>query len=220
MSILDVIDLNKTYGKGENKVQALNNINLSFEKGKFTTIIGPSGSGKSTLLHCMAGLDSTTSGKVLLNDQDISKLSEDKLSKLRIEKFGFIFQSFNLIPVVNIYENIVLPINIDNKKIDKKYVDSLISILGLKDKINKFPNELSGGQQQRVAIARALANKPEIIFADEPTGNLDTKTTNEVMDLLKKCVNEFGQTLIMITHNNDIAQMADKVITIKDGNVA
>ncbi|WP_018589702.1 ABC transporter ATP-binding protein [Terrisporobacter glycolicus] len=220
MSILDVINLSKTYGKGENKVQALNNINLSFEKGKFTTIIGPSGSGKSTLLHCMAGLDSITSGKVLLNDQDISKLSEDKLSKLRIEKFGFIFQSFNLIPVVNIYENIVLPINIDNKKIDKKYVDSLISILGLKDKINKFPNELSGGQQQRVAIARALANKPEIIFADEPTGNLDTKTTNEVMDLLKKCVNEFGQTLIMITHNNDIAKMADKVITIKDGNVA
>ena len=220
MSILDVINLSKTYGKGENKVQALNNINLSFEKGKFTTIIGPSGSGKSTLLHCMAGLDSITSGKVLLNDQDISKLSEDELSKLRIEKFGFIFQSFNLIPVVNIYENIVLPINIDNKKIDKKYIDSLISILGLKDKINKFPNELSGGQQQRVAIARALANKPEIIFADEPTGNLDTKTTNEVMNLLKKCVNEFGQTLIMITHNNDIAQMADKVITIKDGNVA
>ncbi|MEW9077860.1 ABC transporter ATP-binding protein [Terrisporobacter glycolicus] len=220
MSILDVINLSKTYGKGENKVQALNDINLSFEKGKFTTIIGPSGSGKSTLLHCMAGLDSITSGKVLLNDQDISKLSEDKLSKLRIEKFGFIFQSFNLIPVVNIYENIVLPINIDNKKIDKKYVDSLISILGLKDKINKFPNELSGGQQQRVAIARALANKPEIIFADEPTGNLDTKTTNEVMDFLKKCVNEFGQTLIMITHNNDIAKMADKVITIKDGNVA
>lgn len=220
MSILDVINLSKTYGKGENKVQALNNINLSFEKEKFTTIIGPSGSGKSTLLHCMAGLDSITSGKVLLNGQDISKLSEDGLSKLRIEKFGFIFQSFNLIPVVNIYENIVLPINIDNKKIDEKYVDNIINILGLKDKINKFPNELSGGQQQRVAIARALANKPEIIFADEPTGNLDTKTTNEVMNLLKKCVNEFGQTLIMITHNNDIAQMADKVITIKDGSVA
>ena len=219
MSILDVINLSKTYGKGENKVQALNNINLSFEKGKFTTIIGPSGSGKSTLLHCMAGLDSITSGKVLLNGQDISKLSEDGLSKLRIEKFGFIFQSFNLIPVVNIYENIVLPINIDNKKIDEKYVDNIINILGLKDKINKFPNELSGGQQQRVAIARALANKPEIIFADEPTGNLDTKTTNEVMNLLKKCVNEFGQTLIMITHNNDIAQMADQIITIKDGNV-
>ena len=219
MSILDVINLSKTYGKGENKVQALNNINLSFEKGKFTTIIGPSGSGKSTLLHCMAGLDSITSGKVLLNDQDISKLSEDGLSKLRIEMFGFIFQSFNLIPVVNIYENIVLPINIDNKKIDEKYVDNIINILGLKDKINKFPNELSGGQQQRVAIARALANKPEIIFADEPTGNLDTKTTNEVMNLLKKCVNEFGQTLIMITHNNDIAQMSDHVITIKDGNV-
>lgn len=220
MSILNVINLSKTYGKGENKVQALNNINLSFEQGKFTSIIGPSGSGKSTLLHCIAGLDSITSGKVLLNDKDISNLSEDELSKLRIEKFGFIFQSFNLISVVNVYENIVLPININNKKIDKKYIDSLISILGLKDKVNKFPKELSGGQQQRVAIARALANRPEIIFADEPTGNLDTKTTYEVMDLLKKCVNEFGQTLIMITHNNEIAAMSDKIITIKDGKVS
>ncbi|MEG0857499.1 MAG: ABC transporter ATP-binding protein [Terrisporobacter sp.] len=219
MSILSVINLSKTYGKGENKVQALNNINLSFEEGKFTSIIGPSGSGKSTLLHCMAGLDHISSGKVLLNDKDISKLSEDELSKLRVEKFGFIFQSFNLIPVVNVYENIVLPLNIDNKKIDKKYIDSIIDILGLKDKIDKFPNELSGGQMQRVAIARALANKPKIIFADEPTGNLDTKTTCEVMDLLKKCVEEFGQTLIMITHNIEVADMADKVITIKDGNV-
>lgn len=219
MSILSVINLSKTYGKGENKVQALNNINLSFEEGKFTSIIGPSGSGKSTLLHCMAGLDHISSGKVLLNDKDISKLSEDELSKLRVEKFGFIFQSFNLIPVVNVYQNIVLPLNIDNKKIDKKYIDSIIDILGLKDKIDKFPNELSGGQMQRVAIARALANKPKIIFADEPTGNLDTKTTCEVMDLLKKCVEEFGQTLIMITHNIEVADMADKVITIKDGNV-
>ena len=218
--LLSLKDVTKIYKTGEVETYALKNVSMNIEEGDFIVILGPSGSGKSTLLHCMAGLDSITSGKVLLNDQDISKLSEDELSKLRIEKFGFIFQSFNLIPVVNIYENIVLPINIDNKKIDKKYIDSLISILGLKDKINKFPNELSGGQQQRVAIARALANKPEIIFADEPTGNLDTKTTNEVMDLLKKCVNEFGQTLIMITHNNDIAQMADKVITIKDGNVA
>ncbi|RDY27773.1 ABC transporter ATP-binding protein [Romboutsia weinsteinii] len=220
MSILTAIDLNKTYGKGLSTVKALTDINLSFEKGRFTSIIGPSGSGKSTLLHCIAGLDSITNGKVLLNDKDISKLSEDELSKLRREKFGFIFQSFNLIPVVNVYENIVLPVNIDNKKVDKKYINNLISILGLKDKVDKFPNELSGGQQQRVAIARALANKPEIIFADEPTGNLDTKTTYEVMDLLKKCVNEFGQTLIMITHNNEIAAMADKVITIKDGKAS
>lgn len=219
MSILNVINLSKTYGKGENKVQALKDINISFEKGKFTSIIGPSGSGKSTLLHCIAGLDSITSGKVIFDNKEISTLSENELSKLRREKYGFIFQSFNLISVVNVYENIVLPINIDNKKIDKDYIESLIDILGLKDKVDKFPNELSGGQQQRVAIARALSNKPEIIFADEPTGNLDTRTTYDVMKLLKKCVDEFGQTLIMITHNNEVAEMSDKIITIKDGKL-
>ncbi len=218
-NILDVINLNKIYGKGENKVQALNDINLCIEKGKFTAIIGPSGSGKSTLLNCIAGLDNISSGKVILNGKDISTLNDNSLSKLRSEEFGFIFQSFNLIPVVNVYENIILPISIDNKKVDKVYVDNIIDKLGLKDKINKFPNELSGGQQQRVAIARALANKPKIIFADEPTGNLDTKTTDEVMNLLEGCVKEFGQTLVMITHNNEIAKMADICIEIRDGKI-
>ncbi|MGL5381276.1 ABC transporter ATP-binding protein, partial [Clostridium sp.] len=177
MNILNTINLSKTYGKDENEVEALKGINLSIEKGKFTSIIGPSGSGKSTLLHCIAGLDSITMGKVLINDIDISTLNEEEISKFRREKFGFIFQSFNLIQVINVYDNITLPIQIDGKKIDRKYIDKIIDLLGLRDKTNKFPNELSGGQQQRVAIARALSNKPEIIFADEPTGNLDSKTT-------------------------------------------
>lgn len=218
-NMLDIISLNKIYGKGENKVQALKDINLSIEKGKFTAIIGPSGSGKSTLLNCIAGLDNISSGKVLLEGKDISTLSDNSLSKLRSEEFGFIFQSFNLIPVINVYENIILPISIDDKKVDKEHIDNIIDKLGLKDKINKFPNELSGGQQQRVAIARALANKPKIIFADEPTGNLDSKTTDEVMSLLNSCVEEFGQTLVMITHNNEIAKMADICIEIRDGKI-
>ncbi|WP_242854267.1 ABC transporter ATP-binding protein [Paraclostridium sordellii] len=217
--MLDIISLNKIYGRGENKVQALKDINLSIEKGKFTAIIGPSGSGKSTLLNCIAGLDNISSGKVLLEGKDISTLSDNGLSKLRSEEFGFIFQSFNLIPVINVYENIILPISIDDKKVDKEHIDNIIDKLGLKDKINKFPNELSGGQQQRVAIARALANKPKIIFADEPTGNLDSKTTDEVMNLLNSCVEEFGQTLVMITHNNEIAKMADICIEIRDGKI-
>ncbi|ETI93612.1 MAG: ABC transporter related protein [Intestinibacter bartlettii DORA_8_9] len=219
MNILETVNLSKTYGKGENKVEALKNINLVIEKRKFTAIIGPSGSGKSTLLHCIAGLDSITSGRVILDGEDISKLSEDKLSKLRSRKFGFIFQNFNLIPVISVYDNIVLPIDIDNKKIDKKYIDSIIDILGLRDKVSKFPNQLSGGQQQRVAIARALANKPEIIFADEPTGNLDSNTTDEVMNLLRFCVDEYNQTLVMITHNDEIANSADNIINISDGKV-
>ncbi|WP_243007550.1 ABC transporter ATP-binding protein [Paraclostridium sordellii] len=217
--MLDIISLNKIYGRGENKVQALKDINLSIEKGKFTAIIGPSGSGKSTLLNCIAGLDNISSGKVLLEGKDISTLSDNGLSKLRSEEFGFIFQSFNLIPVINVYENIILPISIDDKKVDKEHIDNIIDKLGLKDKINKFPNELSGGQQQRVAIARALANKPKIIFADESTGNLDSKTTDEVMNLLNSCVEEFGQTLVMITHNNEIAKMSDICIEIRDGKI-
>lgn len=219
MNILNVTCLTKTYGKSENKCEALKEVTLSIEKGKFTSIVGPSGSGKSTLLHCMAGLDTPTSGKVVLDGQDIFTLSEDKLSILRRQKLGFIFQSFNLIPVINVYENIVLPITLDSKKVDEKYIKEIVTILGINDKMDKFPNELSGGQQQRVAIARALSNKPEIIFADEPTGNLDSKSTEDVVKLLKMCVDKFGQTLVMITHNNDIAKLSDVCITIKDGEV-
>ncbi len=219
MNILSTINLNKSYGKGSNSIKVLKNINLSIEKGKFTTIIGPSGSGKSTLLNCIAGLDSITSGKVILDNQDISTLSEDALARLRREKFGFIFQNFNLIPVVNVYENIILPISIDNKKIDIDYINKIVDILGIKEQLNKFPNELSGGQQQRVAIARAISNKPKIIFADEPTGNLDSKTTIDVMNLLHECVREFKQTLIMITHDDKIASDSDRIISIIDGEI-
>ena len=219
MKRLKVSNLKKTYGKGESKVHAIDGINIEIEPNKFTAIIGPSGSGKSTLLHCMAGLDKPSSGNIYLDDIDIYTMGDDKLSKLRREEFGFIFQSYNLIPVVNVYDNIVLPVAIDKKKEDRDYIDSLIKKLGISNQVNKFPNELSGGQQQRVAIARALSNKPSVIFADEPTGNLDSKTTDEVMDILKMCVMDFKQTLVMITHNEDIANMADRVITIKDGKV-
>lgn len=219
MKRLKVSNLKKTYGKGESKVHAIDGINIEIEPNKFTAIIGPSGSGKSTLLHCMAGLDKPSFGNVYLDDIDIYTMGDDKLSKLRREEFGFIFQSYNLIPVINVYDNIVLPVAIDKKKEDRDYIDALINKLGISNQVNKFPNELSGGQQQRVAIARALSNKPSVIFADEPTGNLDSKTTEEVMDILKMCVKEFNQTLIMITHNDDIANIADRVITIKDGKV-
>ncbi|CEQ15190.1 ABC transporter ATP-binding protein [Paraclostridium sordellii] len=219
MKRLKVSNLKKTYGKGESKVHAIDGINIEIEPNKFTAIIGPSGSGKSTLLHCMAGLDKPSSGNIYLDDIDIYTMGDDKLSKLRREEFGFIFQSYNLIPVINVYDNIVLPVAIDKKKEDMDYIDALINKLGISNQVNKFPNELSGGQQQRVAIARALSNKPSVIFADEPTGNLDSKTTDEVMDILKMCVKDFNQTLVMITHNEDIANMADRVITIKDGKV-
>lgn len=220
MKKLIVKNIEKIYGKDNNKVYALNGISLEIEPGKFTSIVGQSGSGKSTLLHCMAGLDKPTSGKVFIDDLDLYTLNDDKLSKIRRHEFGFIFQSFNLIPVINVYDNIVLPILLDGVKIDKNYIDDLIVKLGIETQMNKFPNELSGGQQQRVAIARALANKPSIIFADEPTGNLDSKTTDEVISLLKSCVDEYKQTLLMITHNNEIANSADNVISIIDGKVA
>ena len=219
MKTLITIDLRKIYGKGDSEVKAIDGITLEIEPNKFTAIIGQSGSGKSTLLHCMPGLDKPTSGKVFMDDLDLYTLNDDKLSKIRSEEFGFIFQSYNLIPVINIYDNIILPISLSGKKVDKKYIEDLILKLGLKSQIKKFPNELSGGQQQRVAIARALANKPSIIFADEPTGNLDSKTTKEVMDLLKFCVDEYKQTLVMITHNDEIAESADNIITISDGKI-
>ncbi|RDC49312.1 ABC transporter ATP-binding protein [Acinetobacter sp. RIT592] len=216
---IKVENLKKTYGKGDSIVNAIDGITLEIEPGKFTAIVGQSGSGKSTLLHCMAGLDKPTSGNVYLEDKDLYKLNDDKLSKIRVEEFGFIFQSFNLIPVINVYENIVLPISLDSKPVDKECIDNIIDKLGLTNQIKKFPNELSGGQQQRVAIARALSNKPSIIFADEPTGNLDSKTSDEVMDILKSCVKQFNQTLVMITHDEKIAKMADIMITISDGRL-
>ncbi|HHQ5598724.1 TPA: ABC transporter ATP-binding protein [Clostridioides difficile] len=219
MKMLKVIDIKKIYGKGENEIKAVDGITLEIEPHKFSAIIGQSGSGKSTLLHCMAGLDKPTLGNVFMDNLDLYTLSDEKLSNLRSKEFGFIFQNYNLIPVINFYDNIVLPILIAKGKIDNNYINDLITKLGLESQINKFPNELSGGQQQRVAIARSLANKPSIIFADEPTGNLDSKTTNEVMNLLKYCVNEYKQTLVMITHNDEIAKMADCIITISDGKV-
>ncbi|HBF8413091.1 ABC transporter ATP-binding protein [Clostridioides difficile] len=219
MKMLKVIDIKKIYGKGENEIKAVDGITLEIKPHKFSAIIGQSGSGKSTLLHCMAGLDKPTLGNVFMDNLDLYTLSDEKLSNLRSKEFGFIFQNYNLIPVINVYDNIVLPILIAKGKIDNNYINDLITKLGLESQINKFPNELSGGQQQRVAIARSLANKPSIIFADEPTGNLDSKTTDEVMNLLKYCVNEYKQTLVMITHNDEIAKMADCIITISDGKV-
>ncbi|ENZ9534447.1 TPA: ABC transporter ATP-binding protein [Clostridioides difficile] len=219
MKMLKVIDIKKIYGKGENEIKAVDGITLEIEPHKFSAIIGQSGSGKSTLLHCMAGLDKPTLGNVFMDNLDLYTLSDEKLSNLRSKEFGFIFQNYNLIPVINVYDNIVLSILIAKGKIDNNYINDLITKLGLESQINKFPNELSGGQQQRVAIARSLANKPSIIFADEPTGNLDSKTTNEVINLLKYCVNEYKQTLVMITHNDEIAKMADCIITISDGKV-
>ena len=219
MKTLKTIDLRKIYGKNDSEVRAIDGISLEIEPHKFTAIIGQSGSGKSSLLHCMAGLDKPTEGKVFMDDLDLYTLNDDKLSKIRREEFGFIFQSFNLIPVINVYENIILPVSMNGGKVDKDYIDDLINKLGLKSQVKKFPNELSGGQQQRVAIARALANKPSVIFADEPTGSLDSKTTKEVIDVLKFCVDEYKQALVMITHNDEIAKSAQRVISISDGKV-
>ncbi|CEO21858.1 ABC transporter ATP-binding protein [[Clostridium] sordellii] len=216
MSILKVKNLNKIYGKDETKVKALNDINFEINKGEFVVIVGKSGSGKSTLLNIMAGLEKPTNGDVIIDNINISELDEKQKSLLRKEKIGLIFQSYNLIPVLTVEENIKLPtINTDNK--DDKYINELMELLSIKDRKNHLPNQLSGGQQQRVAIGRALVNKPAIIFADEPTGNLDTKTESEVLSLLKESQKKFNQTIIMITHNVDIAKYADRVIKIEDG---
>ena len=219
MSQIVVNNIKKYYGKKDNIVKAVDGISLEVENGKFTAIIGTSGSGKSTLLHCLAGLDKPTSGEVILGNKNIYSLNDDELSRIRRQEFGFIFQSFNLIPVLNVYDNIILPIQLDGKKEDKEYIMNIIKKVGLEDQLKKFPNELSGGQQQRVAIARALSNKPAVIFADEPTGNLDSKTTEEVMSLLRSTVSELNQTLLMITHDEDIAKEADRIITISDGKI-
>lgn len=217
--ILEVQDLVKYYGTGENTVRAVDHTNLQIERGKFTAIVGRSGSGKSTLLHLLGGLDRPDSGKVLIEQKDIYTLKEDKLAKFRREKIGFIFQDYNLIPSLSVWENVVLPIGLDNKKINEAEVNDIFEKIGLADKKKAMPNTLSGGQKQRTAIARALAANPTIILADEPTGNLDSQTELEVMNLLKKCVKQFGQTLVMITHDETIAQMADVVIVIEDGKV-
>ena len=217
MSILQTENLTKIYGDGENAVHALRGINLAVEKGEFTAIVGTSGSGKSTLLHMLGGLDRPTTGKVMVDGKDIFSLSEERLTIFRRRKIGFVFQSYNLVPVLNLYENIVLPLELDGKKIDREYIDQIAETLGLKDRLEALPNQLSGGQQQRVAIARALAGTPSIILADEPTGNLDSKTSQDVLSLLKVTSEKFGQTIVMITHNEKIAQMADRIIHIEDG---
>ena len=219
MPILKTVNLNKIYGEDENRVYALKNINMSVDKGEFAAIIGPSGSGKSTLLHLLGGLDRPTEGTVQINGDDIYKFSEDMLAKYRRTNIGFVFQQYNLIPVLNVRENIELPIRLNKKIPDKEYIDKLINFLGLTERQEHFPNQLSGGQQQRVAIGRALAAKPSIILADEPTGNLDTKTTEEVMELLEMSSMEFNQTLIVITHNTSIAKKAERVISIVDGEI-
>lgn len=219
MSILKANNLIKIYGKDENMVRALNNVSLSIEEGEFVAIVGTSGSGKSTLLNMLGGLDTLTSGEVYIRGKKINDMNDEEMTIFRRRNIGFIFQNYNLVPILNVYENIVLPIELDGVKIDTEYVDSIIEILGLKDKITNIPNNLSGGQQQRVAIARALATKPAIILADEPTGNLDSKTSMDVMGLIKMTSQKFNQTIVMITHNEEIAQLADRVIRIEDGKI-
>lgn len=219
MEILKVENLNKTYGKGDNKVEALKDVNLTVNKGEFVVIVGASGSGKSTLLHMLGGLDRPTSGKVIIDGESIYEYKEERLAIFRRRKIGFVFQFFNLIPVLDVEENIALPALMDNDKVDKEYLGEIIDILGLKDRRNHLPSELSGGQQQRVSIGRALLNKPSIVFADEPTGNLDSKSSREVIELLKFTAKKYNQTLILITHDINIAPLADRVITIEDGKI-
>ena len=217
MELLRVENLSKSYGKGEAKVDALKNINLSIKKGEFIAIVGPSGSGKSTLLHLLGGVDKPTSGNVFINDINIYDLKEKDLAIFRRRNVGLIYQFYNLIPVLTVKENILLPAELDNRKIDKDYLDDLLKTLDLKERENHLPSELSGGQQQRTSIGRALINRPSIVLADEPTGNLDSKNSKEIVELLKVSVKKYNQTLIMITHDTNIALQADRVITIEDG---
>lgn len=217
--ILRTQNLCKYYGNGENEVKAVQNANIDIQKGEFVAIVGKSGSGKSTLLHMLGGLDTPTSGTVFIRGKDIFSYKEDALAVFRRRKIGFIFQSFNLISSINVWENIVLPIGLDGRKADEKFIMDIVKTLGLEKKLHSLPNTLSGGQQQRVAIARALASKPDILFADEPTGNLDSRTSDEVIGLLKISVEKYGQTLVMITHDEDIAQIADRILLIEDGKV-
>lgn len=219
MNILETHDLRKIYGTGASEVRALDGVDLAIKKGEFVAIVGTSGSGKSTLLHMLGGLDRPTSGSVSVDGQEIFNLKDEALTIFRRRKIGFVFQNYNLVPVLSVWENIVLPVELDGNTPDKAYVDSIISTLGLEDKLVNLPSNLSGGQQQRVAIARALATKPAILLADEPTGNLDSKTSMDVMGLLKVTGQKFGQTIVMITHNEELAQMADRIVHIEDGQI-
>lgn len=219
MSILKTQNLTKIYGSDETKIHALDNVNLEILNGEFVSIVGTSGSGKSTLLNMLGGLDRPSSGNVFVDGNEIFKLKDEALTIFRRRKIGFIFQNYNLIPTLNVYENIVLPIGLDGNRIDKKHINQIIEMLGIESKLKNMPNNLSGGQQQRVAIARALASKPSIILADEPTGNLDSKTSQDVLSLLKISSSKFNQTIVMITHNEEIAQLADRIIHIEDGKI-
>lgn len=219
MLVLKAENLRKIYGKGENQVKALDGVELSVEKGEFVAVVGTSGSGKSTLLHMLGGLDRPTSGKVYVDGKDIFSLKEEELTIFRRRKIGFVFQSYNLVPVLNVYENISLPIELDGKRADRKFIDSILKTLGLEEKVRSLPRQLSGGQQQRVAIARALASKPAILLCDEPTGNLDSRTSQDVLSLLKVSSQKYTQTIVMITHNEEIAQLADRTIRIEDGRI-
>lgn len=219
MSILSTTHLTKQYGKEPNVVNALNDVDISIEEGEFVAIIGTSGSGKSTLLHMLGGLDRPTSGSVRVDNFELGKLNDEDLTVFRRQRIGFIFQNYNLVPILNVYENITMPIQLDGKKPDRKYIQDILTLLGLEKKIYNMPNTLSGGQQQRVAIARALASKPAIILADEPTGNLDSRTSEEVIGLLKVTSKKYGQTIVMITHNPEIAEQAGRCIRIEDGRV-
>lgn len=219
MSILQTTDLKKYYGTEPNITKALDGVTLSIEQGEFVAIFGTSGSGKSTLLNMIGGLDVPTSGKVIVDGKELSALNDEQLTIFRRRKIGFIFQNYNLVPMLNVYENIVLPVELDGDKADKKFMDEVVRMLALEDKLNNLPNNLSGGQQQRVAIARALISKPAIVLADEPTGNLDSRTSSDVLGLLKVTSQKFHQTLVMITHNSEIAQLADRIIRIEDGRI-
>ncbi len=219
MIILQTKNLKKYYGSGDTQVRALDGVDLQVENGEFVAIVGTSGSGKSTLLHMLGGLDRPTSGSVVVDGRDLSTLKDEELTVFRRRKIGFVFQAYNLVPVLSVYENIVLPIQLDGGKLDAAYIDEVIGALGLKEKLNSLPSQLSGGQQQRVAIARALATKPAILLADEPTGNLDSRTSNDVLSLMKVTGQKFSQTMVMITHNEEIAQLADRIVRIEDGRI-
>ena len=219
MKILETIKLKKYYGQEPNVTRALDGVDFSVEEGEFVAVVGTSGSGKSTLLHMMGGLDTPTSGTVIVRDKELSKMNDEQLTIFRRRNIGFIFQNYNLVPILNVYENIVLPVELDGDTVDQKFLDEIVHLLGLEDKLKNMPNNLSGGQQQRVAIARALISKPAIVLADEPTGNLDSKTSAEALELIKRTSSEFHQTVVMITHNNDIARLADRIIHIEDGRI-